>query len=341
MSMDFTIPPEERSRADIDTLGAMLQACAKSWVPSLLPQGQKFGRTWRAGDAHGGRGFSLAVEIEGPRAGLWIDWAGGEEDHGGPIKLIQKIKGTTWPEAINIARQIVGMPDDYVPDLKGWTMAKHRIEQFRLEESKRKHVEKIVSECLSIHGTYAEAYLRNRGLQPPYSPDILFHPWLYHVASESHWPALVGIIRSTAGEVRGVHRIYVTPQGTKAPITPAKVMLGIGENAIRGSSVRLTPFVDDTLATCEGIETGYAVRSLGWPGAIWAGLSTSGIVNLEVPCSVRKLVIFRDAGEPGRIAAVNKALAEEQRGIECVIVAPQGDDDFNKDLLVKLGINRA
>ena len=94
--------------------------------------------------------------------------------------------------------------------------------------------------------------------------------------------------------------------GGKAPIEPAKMMLG----PCRGGAVRLGP-ITDRLLVAEGIENALsAMQATGQPA--WAALSTSGLRTLELPVEVRDVVMLADGDEPGEAAAHGAAL--ETRG---------------------------
>jgi putative DNA primase/helicase len=179
-------------------------------------------------------------------------------------------------------------------------------------------------ECVGARGTLAEVYLRSRGLSLPVPDDIRFHPGLKH-RSGTIWPAMVALVRDGDGQGVAIHRTFLAKDGlSKAPVSPAKMMLG----PTRGGAVRLGA-ASTTLAIGEGIETTLSVmQSTGMPG--WAALSTSGMKSLVLPASIREVVVLADADQPGEIAAQEAALRWSREGCRVRIARPQaGCKDFN------------
>lgn len=74
----------------------------------LLPNGTREGTCWRVGNIAGDRGQSLEVELQGPKAGLWLDRAG--SDKGDGIDLIAQARGITNFQALQWAHEFLGIP---------------------------------------------------------------------------------------------------------------------------------------------------------------------------------------------------------------------------------------
>jgi putative DNA primase/helicase len=126
-----------------------------------------------------------------------------------------------------------------------------------------------------------------------------------------------------------VHRTFLDRNGGKAPVEPAKMMLG----PCRGGAVRLAP-AGDLLLVGEGIETCLAaMQATGLPA--WAALSTSGLRTLDLPEAVQDVIILADGDDAGEAAARHAALRWRREGHRARIArAPRGMD-FN-DLLVRM-----
>ena len=79
----------------------------------------------------------------------------------------------------------------------------------------------------AVEGTPVETYLRSRGLDLSASPALRFHAGLKH-PSGGVWPAMVAIVTHGAtGSPIAVHRTFLARDGGgKAPVDPAKMMLG-------------------------------------------------------------------------------------------------------------------
>ncbi|WP_339751861.1 AAA family ATPase [uncultured Marinobacter sp.] len=81
--LDFNDAPEQESSStesglDAKELKARLLERLSDVLAWLFPNGKTRGRQFFIGDLQGNRGKSLVVELEGPKAGMWIDFATGE-----------------------------------------------------------------------------------------------------------------------------------------------------------------------------------------------------------------------------------------------------------------------
>ena len=76
-------------------------------------------------------------------------------------------------------------------------------------------------------GTPAETYLRSRGITIPIPPTIRYHPGLKHADTGIDLPALVAAVCNVDRQVTGIQRIYVTHNGTRAPLNRPKMALGV------------------------------------------------------------------------------------------------------------------
>jgi putative DNA primase/helicase len=175
-----------------------------------------------------------------------------------------------------------------------------------------------------LEDTPAMAYLQGRGLNPPYPEALRYHGHLYHNPSQQHYPTLVALVRNDEGMPKAIQRIYLTPQGQKAPVEPCKMSLG----SLAQSSVQLGP-AQQTLIVSEGIETGFSVQqALGH--SAWAALSTSGMQTLVLPPIVKHVILAVDH-DPAGIEAANNAtdrwLTQGKR-VQCVL-PPTPKQDFN------------
>lgn len=63
---------------------------------------------WQVGSVNGEEGSSLAIQISGPNAGLWADFAGGAGERGDLIDLCRQVKGVQIGEAIRICKEWLG-----------------------------------------------------------------------------------------------------------------------------------------------------------------------------------------------------------------------------------------
>lgn len=173
-----------------------------------------------------------------------------------------------------------------------------------------------------------ETYLGSRGLKIPLPTTLRFHSALQHPSGNS-WPAMIALVtRGTDNAPLAVHRTFLTRDGSgKAPVDPQKMMLG----PCRGGAVRLG-VLDEVLMAGEGIETCLAaMQATGRPA--WAALSTSGLRALDIPDTVREVIVLADGDDPGEVAAQDCARRWKREGRSVRVARPPRGSDFN-DLLM-------
>jgi len=182
---------------------------------------------------------------------------------------------------------------------------------------------------LPAFDTLAESYLRSRGLRFPPLANIRFHAGLKHPTGRT-WPTMVALVtRGTDNAPLAIHRTFLARDGAgKAPVYPQKMMHG----PCHGGAVRLGA-IGDLLMIGEGIETCLsAMQATG--NAAWAALSTSGLRALDLPDTVRDVVVLADGDDPGEAAAREAALRWKRQGRSVRIARPPRELDFN-DLLLR------
>lgn len=186
----------------------------------------------------------------------------------------------------------------------------------------------IWSQSRPIGGTIAERYLRDRFIAVELPPSLRFQSQLRHPTGQ-HLPAMVGRVAHVRAGVVGLHRTYLDAvSARKSKLQPAKAMLG----PCKGGAVRLRQGAH-ALAVCEGIETALSLASaLDERVAVWAALSTSGIVGLALPPRTEfggALLIGADGDPPGRRAADDLADRASSLGWSVEIAAAPDGQDFN------------
>lgn len=182
-------------------------------------------------------------------------------------------------------------------------------------------------------GTLVEVYLRSRAITIPPPPSLQFAPTLKHrseTGTVTYWPAMVALVQRADGAPIAVHRTYLSPAGSKAPVDRVKKALG----SVSGGAVRLVD-TDNSVMVSEGIETGLAVmQATGMPA--WAALSAPGLRSLDLPDAIRQVTILADADDDGagKAAAVNAGTRWKREGRAVRIARPPPGKDFN-DLLLE------
>jgi hypothetical protein len=92
---------------NVDLLRELERNRAEDLCRWFFPNGRKIGHEWMIGNTAGEPGQSLKIELEGPKAGLWLDHATGE---GGDFaKLLCLKEGLTFPQAVDEIGQAFGI----------------------------------------------------------------------------------------------------------------------------------------------------------------------------------------------------------------------------------------
>jgi hypothetical protein len=127
-----------------------------------------------------------------------------------------------------------------------------------------------------------------------------------------------------------IHRTFLARDGAgKAPVDPQRMMLG----PCSGGAVRFGNHTDMVIVG-EGIETALSVQQ-AMKIPVWAALSTSGLVALDFPQEVRKIIIAADGDSAGYKAARGAARKCSTNGRSVAIAQPPRGLDFN-DLLTAI-----
>jgi putative DNA primase/helicase len=204
-------------------------------------------------------------------------------------------------------------------------------------------------------GAPAKLYLASRGLVGlPSLPSLRCHAGL-SVFVEEHqgwkrFPTLLARYQDASGRLIGLHRIFLTEAGEKAPIPEPKMSIKAREEeSLAGSGIQLMD-AGPILGVAEGLETALSVYlATGMP--MWAATNTALLGGLIVPACVQRLVIWADYDElkirrdgtvvePGRQAAERLAarMHAEYRAVRTLYPAMLGTRgaDWN-DVWVTLG----
>lgn len=177
-------------------------------------------------------------------------------------------------------------------------------------------------------GTLAETYLRSRGISIPIPPSIRFAALRYRGLVET--PCLVAALQDKSGEITGVQRTFLLPDGTgKAKVANPKLSLG----KVSGSAIHLDPnFGICEALVCEGLEDGLSLAQMA-EASVWAAAGASMIAKMEFPVSVTRIIIASDNDYAGMMAAKKAAEVFFGRGLPVRLFRPlDGFKDFNDEL---------
>lgn len=150
----------------------------------------------------------------------------------------------------------------------------------------------------------------DRGLQPPVTPDIRYHPEIGVVLS---------LVRDTTGRVVNMHRTYVAHKRRLLMPLPLPV----------GCAVRACNFDDGEIGVAEGIETALASRDLfGTP--TWACMTADNLSKWIPPVHASSIVIYadNDASFTGMWAAgtLAKRLVAHKKTVRVQVPDVVGED---------------
>ena len=277
---------------------------------------------WR----YGGNG-SLAVRLD---SGTWFDFEAG--DGGGVLDLAARELGgdrasaARWLESSGFATGTAPRAHERRPELRAghWAGGSESPSGTRAHNGTYRAAQRVWRSTRPLSGTVAEHYLTARGVGHVVgAPALRFHPAARHPTNGKH-PAMVALVRDlVTGRGLGVQRTFLRADGTdKANLDPLRAALG----AIRGGAVRLGEPGAGRVLVGEGIEsTAAAMRVLDVPAG-WAALGTSGLRAVELPESVRRMVIAADRDAGGLRAAAALAERLEAEGRQVTIEAPPCGD---------------
>jgi len=266
---------------------------------TLLPAGKKDGPEYRVGDVCNSPGKSLAVHLRGTKAGVWSDFATGE--NGDLIDLVQVVHGTEKAGAVAWAKTFLGIANDNRPPTS----------------SNRRFALDIYEKTHDANGTEAEAYLRYRGINRPTPLSLRFHPNLKQPDTGLEFPTMVAGVQALDGQVIAIHRTFLQPGGRgKAVVNKPTMLLASPEDG----AVRLAP-AEKALGLAEGIETGLSAQQL-FEIPVWAALSCTRFTDVAIPADVIELQVFADNGGPGRETAKKAAEHWSAAGKRVVIRRP-------------------
>lgn len=278
---------------------------------------------------------SFLVNMTGPLAGQWHDFAGGQ--HGDLIDLMALQLGLNAKEAFAEARLFLGLSNESPEDRRKREAraveAEKRRKQQEADDKARREKYRRSAQALwlasqeQIAGTPVAAYLAGRGIDLAtlgYQPRaIRFHPECFYrfkgtdpdtgevLDVQTKLPAMVTAISRGSLHV-ATHRTYLAqrPDGTwtKADLPSAKKVLG----DFKGGSIRLSNGMGPKggrgcpLSACppgtrvymaEGIESSLSVCRVLPAARVLAGVSLSNLAAVEFPANVAELVIVADADE--------------------------------------------
>jgi hypothetical protein len=263
---------------------------------------------------------SLAVEVDGPRRGIWHDHQAGEG--GDPLALIAHLRRVPLREATSWARGWLGEDAAHRDAPKRLERPQRAPEPPREPPATLDAARRIWRECVTAEGTLAEIYLAGRELRLEPGAPLRFHSACPREAERL--PALVALMSDpVTGEPCGIHRTYLAAEG-RDRLRDAKGRAMLGGAGV----VRMAPDAEVTLGLgiAEGVETCLAVlQGFDWR-PVWAATSAGAIARFPVLAGIEALTIFADADKAGTEAAQRCAARWAEAGREArILTPPRGD----------------
>lgn len=204
-----------------------------------------------------------------------------------------------------------------------------RIELSRRSTSFSDLARKIWEEALPISGTPAARYLASRGIDACPS-SLRYHPAapLGPGRAVRFRPALIAAVCQRNGLV-SVQRAFLNPAGNGLAGDLAKPKLTLGR-PLKGA-VKLVP-ANTVLGLAEGVESALsAIQLTGIP--TWATLGSERLPLIDIPASVRRLILLPDADASGRVAEFKAREAYAGLNLEIETIWPWYDRKDWNDVL--------
>lgn len=247
--------------------------------------------------------------------GTWICTHCGAGDG---YALLQGIHGWMFKEAAREVEQIAGFGE-----------AK-QVQKQSDDAKKMATIKRTWDAALPVaKGDPVWKYLNKRVGLEIVPASLRHHPALSYIDDDgeiTYHPALVAIITYPDGKAAGMHRIYLTSDGNKAPVDkPKKLMPG---RPLQTASVKLGA-VSETVGISEGIETALAA-SMRFSVPVWSCISTSGLESWKPSEGIKRVIVFGDndksfAGQASAYA-IAKKLANDGLSVEVRIPETAGTD---------------
>ena len=197
-------------------LSAGLALRAENVCQAYLPHGKREGDQWTAATIQPDKEERILVSLDGPNAGKWQDRPGAAR--GDLLDLIQHSRGLeTIAEAMKEATAFLGL----TPQTRSLTAPTAAPSDRAETESAR--AQSLYDRARAIGPEDpAGRYLAQRGLDPQQTPDLRYHDNVYYLAGADlrRSPAILAPITSADGTMRGLDRLFLTPEGEVLSIAP-------------------------------------------------------------------------------------------------------------------------
>ena len=206
---------------DASELARRLARDAEAVCRHYLSNGRRQGRYWTVGDVRNTPGRSMFVRLSGPEsgpgaAGRWTNSASTE--YGDLLDVIRESCGfIDFRDVVEEARRFLSLPR-----AEPGGSPKHVCTP--VPTGSPEAARRLFAVSRPIRRTLVEIYLRNRGIRNLRDAcSLQFHPRCYYRPEgdgpTETWPAMIAAVTDLSGAITGVHRTWLSPDGSdKAPI---------------------------------------------------------------------------------------------------------------------------
>ncbi|NNU49127.1 DNA primase [Rhizobium sp. WYCCWR 11279] len=296
-----------------------------------LSAGRRAGNYWIVGDVANSKGRSLYVRLSGSRAGHWTDAATGQ--YGDLLDLVRETSGLVdFCDVADEARHFLSLPQpEPVSSRRGEASDHPPIDRPAAERARR-----LFRMTQPLMGTLGDSYLRQRAiLRASLHPALRFHPSCYYrdfvTGLTTSYPALVAAVTDRFGQITGVHRTWLDPDGDgKAKVEdPRRALGGLLGNAVRFGFPphQLVP----VMVAGEGLESILSLSHVMPAMPMVAALTANHLAAFLPPAGCLRLYIAGDADAAGRYGIEGLSRRAQALGILPLVLAPELGD-FNEDL---------
>jgi DNA primase len=276
--------------------------------------------------------------------GTWHCWGGC--GGGDAMSFLMRADGLSFMEAY---RSLTG--DDF-PIVSEEQRAKRKGEDAKALAQRVAVAQEIWSRAVPPAGTPAEVYARSRGITMDLPETVRFVMTPRFRDAETgevgrDYPAMACALQDARGDIVGVQCVFLAAGGrrkyarTNPDGSQAKAKLSFGSligSAFRASKPRFYSEALDNgpiteVVLCEGPEDGLTLAQ-GLPMAqVYVACGTALMPRVELPASVRSVVVAGDNNDAGRVAVAATIEALEQRAIGVRAMYPNpAFKDWNDEL---------
>ncbi|STQ90008.1 DUF7146 domain-containing protein [Iodobacter fluviatilis] len=266
------------------------------------------------------------------------DWfcrkAGGHSQSGNGFNLLMESYGWSFHEALVEVEKTIQC-NSYRTELKRSISYSTQLKE---KQDAAEKIQKILKSSFPFEkNDPVGRYLKARGYEGVADKcDFLFHPSLAYWEKQGSqfvklgtYPAMIAKVVNTQGEIISLHRLWLTPEGKKAPVPCQKKSMPPIGGSMKGCSIQLFKPDSGPLVLATGIETSLGAAALTQRPA-WATMSDAMLGSVILPSHTTEVWVFGDSdfpctnsNNPGKDAAIKAAQTYRDQGKKVRLFLPQ------------------